>query len=88
MVPNYGEQADYRPLPGREGRFEWLEDTVVVGGVETAEGYTQRGDAVIEFDSDGTATDTSVYLDDDTGRTLVLHVLPLADGVRIHEEAS
>jgi hypothetical protein len=39
----------------------------------------------IEFATDGTATYTALYLDDDSGRTLVLDVLPLADTIRISD---
>jgi hypothetical protein len=38
---------------------------------------------VVEFDVDGTASDTTVQLSDESGRSLLLHVLPLAEGVRI-----
>ena len=55
-------------------------------GLQTPEGYQDRGQSAIEFDLDGTASDTSLYLDDETGRRLVLDVLPLAYRVRIHAE--
>ncbi|MDJ0850242.1 MAG: prepilin-type N-terminal cleavage/methylation domain-containing protein [Myxococcota bacterium] len=86
LAPPEVEAFDFHPLPGKVGRFVWLEDPFFFGAVETPEGVVDRGDAVIEFDYDGTATDTSIFLDDGDGRTLVLHVRPLADGVRIHEE--
>lgn len=86
LAPPSHDEFDFHPLPGKVGRFVWLEEPFFFGGVETPEGIVDRGDAVIEFDYDGTATDTSIFLDDGDGRTLVLHVLPLADGVRIREE--
>ena len=82
------DELDYHPVPGTIGRFEWLEDSLFFSGLETPEGLVERGDAVIEFDRDGTATDTSIYLDDDSGRTLELRVLPLADGVRMADVTS
>jgi prepilin-type N-terminal cleavage/methylation domain-containing protein len=85
MTPPTGEQAEFRPLPGIGGRFEPLAASVFFSGVETSEGFQDRGEATIEFDYDGTGGHTSLYLDDDSGRTLILDVLPLADGVRIHE---
>lgn len=88
MAPDLGEEIAFRPVPGRSGRFAWLEDSLAFGGIETPEGFTERGDAAIEFDYDGTATDTSLFIDGEEGRTLVLRVLPLADVVRIHEETS
>lgn len=86
LAPPALEELDFRPLPGVVGRFVWLEDPFLFASVETPEGLVDRGDAVIEFDYDGTASDTSIFLDDGEGRTLVLRVLPLADGVRIHED--
>lgn len=85
MTPQVGEVAEYRPLPGKLGRSERVESSVLIAGVETPEGYQQRGQAAIEFDYDGTASDTSLHLQDENGRSLVLDVLPLADGVRIHD---
>jgi prepilin-type N-terminal cleavage/methylation domain-containing protein len=86
MTPPLEEEVDYRPLPGSSGRFERVDPSVLIAGVETAEGYQARGETVIEFDFDGSSEDTSLYLDDDSGRTLVLDVLPLSDRVRIHAE--
>jgi prepilin-type N-terminal cleavage/methylation domain-containing protein len=86
MTPPLLEEVDYRPLPGRSGRFERVDSSVLIAGVETAGSYQSRGEAAIEFDFDGSADGTSLYLDDESGRTLVLDVLPLADTVRIHAE--
>ena len=85
MTPPSGQAAEFRPLPGVMGRFEPLDSAVFFSGVETSEGFQDRGEATIEFSYDGTADDTSLYLDDDSGRSLILDVLPLADGVRVHE---
>jgi len=84
MTPPTAERPDYFPLPGQMGRFELLDESVVIS-METAEGFQDRGEAAIEFSYDGTARDASLYLADETGRTLILDVLPLADLVRIHE---
>jgi prepilin-type N-terminal cleavage/methylation domain-containing protein len=78
-----GQAAEFRPLPGALGRTEWLEDSLSFAGVETPEGLAEEGEVVVEFDVDGTASDTTLQLGDESGRTLLLHVLPLADGVRI-----
>jgi hypothetical protein len=85
MTPPIAQAAEFRPLPGVSGRFEPLDSTVFFSGVETSEGFQDRGEIAIEFDYDGTASDTSLHLDDDSGRSLILDVLPLADGVRVHE---
>jgi prepilin-type N-terminal cleavage/methylation domain-containing protein len=88
MAPVRGEERSYRPLPGQLGDFEWLEDDLVFAGLETPEGWIDRGEASIEFERDGTASYTALYLDDESGRSLVLDVLPLADAVRISDAKS
>jgi type II secretion system protein H len=88
MAPEHAEERAYRPLPGLMGRFEWLEDELAFAGLQTPEGWIQRGEVSIEFERDGTASYTEIYLDDESGRTLVLDVLPLADVVRISDATS
>ena len=70
------------PLPSR------LEDDLAFAGLQTPEGWIQRGEVSIEFERDGTSSYTEIYLDDESGRTLVLDVLPLADAVRISDATS
>ena len=88
MAPAHAEQRTYRPMPGLMGRFEWLEDDLAFAGLQTPEGWIDRGEVSIEFERDGTASYTEIYLDDESGRTLVLDVLPLADVVRINDATS
>ena len=88
MAPAYAEERAYRPLPGLMGRFEWLEDNLAFAGLQTPEGWIQRGEVSIEFERDGTASYTEIHLDDESGRTLQLDVLPLADAVRISDATS
>jgi type II secretion system protein H len=88
MAPPLAEERAYRPIPGLMGRFEWLEDDLSFVGVQTPEGWIQRGAVSVEFERDGTASYTEIHLDDESGRTLVLDVLPLADAVRISDAAS
>jgi prepilin-type N-terminal cleavage/methylation domain-containing protein len=79
-------QREYRPLPGRLGRRISLEHELAVAGIETPEGWIDRGEVFIAFDRDGTTAYTAIVLDDDSGRTATLDVLPLADAVRIRDE--
>jgi type II secretion system protein H len=88
MAPVRAEQRAYRPLPGSMGDFEWLEDNLTFSGLQTPEGWVDSGEVSIEFERDGTASYTEIYLDDESGRTLVLDVLPLADAVRISDATS
>jgi type II secretion system protein H len=85
MAPDLEKERSYRPLPGQLGDFEWLEESVHFAGLETPEGWADRGDVSIEFEGDGTASYTELYLDDESGRSVVLDVLPLADAVRISD---
>ncbi len=88
MAPTHAEQRAYRPLPGIMGRFEQIEDNLTFTGLQTPEGWIERGEVSIEFERDGTASYTEIHLDDESGRTLVLDVLPLADAVRISDATS
>ena len=63
-------------------------DELAFAGLQTPEGWIERGEVSIEFERDGTASYTEIYLDDESGRTLVLDVLPLADAVRISDATS
>jgi hypothetical protein len=80
-----GEERSFRPLPGLLGRDQTLEESLAFRGLETPEGWTDRGEAVIEFQTDGTAAYTSVVVDDDSGRSLAIDVLPLAEAVRVRD---
>ncbi|MEE2677479.1 MAG: prepilin-type N-terminal cleavage/methylation domain-containing protein [Myxococcota bacterium] len=76
---------EWHPMPGTSGRFVWLEDALLIAGVETAGDWTERGDVPIEFDWNGTTLPTAVHLDDENGRRVVLDIMPLAEGVRISD---
>jgi prepilin-type N-terminal cleavage/methylation domain-containing protein len=78
-----GETASFRPLPGPLGRDEVLEESLAFRGIETPEGWIGEGEAAIEFAPDGTAEYGSVVLDDESGRSLAVEVLPLAEAVRV-----
>ena len=80
-----GAERAFRPLPGSLGREELLEDSLGFRGVETPTGWLERGGTSIEFAMDGTTEAAAVILDDDSGRTLVIDVLPLAEAVRVSD---
>ncbi len=88
MAAPRAETRAYRPLPGLMGRFERLEDSLVFAGIETPEGWIDQGRVFVSFARDGTASYTALYLDDESGRSVVLDVLPLADTVRVSDAAS
>lgn len=82
----YTDDRSFEPLPGMLGDTVLMADEVVIAGVETAEGYVERGQVEVEFEIDGTATSAEIYLDNELDRRLVLAVLPLADRIRIRDE--
>ena len=67
------------------GRLEELEESLSFGGVDTSAGWVERGEVWISFERDGTASETWIHLDDESGRSLVLEIRPLADGVVIED---
>ena len=85
LVAPRGAERAFRPLPGVLGRDEILEDSLDFRGVETPTGWLERGGTSIEFGMDGTTESAAVILDDDSGRTLVIDVLPLAEAVRVSD---
>ena len=83
-----GAERAFRPFPGDLGRDTLLEDSLVFRGVETPTGWVERGGTSIEFGTDGTTETAAVILDDDSGRSLVIDVLPLAEAVRVSDAES
>ncbi len=79
-------EREYRPLPSRFGRLTRLADNLAFVGVEALGGWVKRGDFYIAFARDGTANHATIVLDDDSGHSVSLDVLPLADVIRIHDE--
>lgn len=77
---------EYEPIPGLFGRFEWLEETLFIARVETPDGSIDHGDSFVDFTADGTASPTEIVIEDDSGRRVVLSVLPLDDAVRVLDE--
>jgi len=79
-------RTEFRPVPGRFGEFHSLNSETVFAGIDTPEGWIERGDSFVAFDRAGTGSYTEIVLDDASGRSIVLEVLPLADAVRIRDE--
>ena len=78
-------ERDFRPLPGRFGDLRYLADGLFFGGIESQEGWIARGEVVVTFDRDGTASYTEIHIDDESGRRVVLDVRPLAEAVVVHD---
>ena len=86
-LPPDEAEAEYRPLAGRFGDVEALEEGLSIAGVQTARGWVDRGEAWIEFERDGTAAFTEIHLGDDSGRGLVIEVPALEGMVGIGDVA-
>ena len=88
LAPSREAAGQYRPLPGQFGRDRFLKTGLFIAGLETPEGWIDGGEAFIAFDRDCTTFYTAIVLEDESGRSVTLDVLPLAEAVRIRDESS
>jgi prepilin-type N-terminal cleavage/methylation domain-containing protein len=79
---------EFEPIPGLYGEFTWLDEPLYFAGLETAEGWIERGDTFLEFGRDGSGSHTEIVIEDGSGRRIVLAVLPLDDAVRFVDEGA
>jgi len=79
-------ERQFAPLPGLLGRTESLTDGVEFKEIETPGGWIDSDATFVTFERDGTASFTTIVLDDLDGRELILEIQPLADTVRIFDE--
>lgn len=80
------QAQEYSPIPGLLGRDQQLEDDLFIAGLETQDGWYERGEGFVSFDRDGTASYTEIVLEDEDGQTLALAVEPLEDAVQLVED--
>ena len=83
LAPPREALRSFRALPGRLGRDELLEDSLVFAGVRTDDGTASSGEAAVEFSADGSTAWTEIWLDDESGHRKTIEVLPLAESVRV-----
>jgi prepilin-type N-terminal cleavage/methylation domain-containing protein len=81
------EERLFRPLPGQFGTFRYIDDQMVLA-VHESGGWIEQGEVAVTFERDGTASYTEISIEDETGRTVVLDVMPLADAVRVRDETT
>jgi len=77
---------EFAPLPDSFGNYRDFEGGIFVAGLDTAEGFVERGQAFVGFERDGTAAYTEIVLEEPGGARRSLAVLPLEDSVRFLEE--
>ncbi|MGH0034840.1 MAG: pilus assembly FimT family protein [Myxococcota bacterium] len=74
---------EYRPIPGADGRDNWLSDGILFAGVQTPEGWLDSGDVAVVFDRDGSTDSAEIELATQDDLRMVLEIRPLQDMVRI-----
>jgi type II secretory pathway pseudopilin PulG len=80
------EERAFRPLPGPQGRFTVLDESIEFAGIETTGGWVDEGESFIRFERDGSADATTIVIEHESGMSVTLEVLPLADTVRVQYE--
>jgi len=87
LAPPRGEEPEYYPIPNRFGGFDWLDEGYFFEGIDTAEGWIERGEVFVVFDWDGSSDAAEIAISDPDSRTILLDVAPLLEQVRIREES-
>jgi prepilin-type N-terminal cleavage/methylation domain-containing protein len=77
---------EYRPVPGNFGSLQVVADPFYFEAVETSQGRIDRGQVAVEFGRDGTAEDTSIYLEDAQGDRVALDIHPLDERVQVRND--
>jgi len=83
LSPPVGEEREYHPVPSRFGKTSWLSEEYFFVGVQTPEGWIERGKVQIVFQRDGTSDFAEIVVEDAWENSLTLVVQPLLDQVRI-----
>jgi type II secretion system protein H len=84
-APRAAERT-FRPLPGTLGRFTLLDESIEFAGIETTGGWVDGGETFLRFERDGSADATTIVIEHESGMSVTLEVLPLADTVRVRYE--
>ncbi|MBW2229643.1 MAG: prepilin-type N-terminal cleavage/methylation domain-containing protein [Deltaproteobacteria bacterium] len=89
LAPPTGDVRDYYPIPGKFGALARLGPDYYFQGVDTPEGWIERGSVQIVFERDGTSDYAEIVLMDVWDNAVRLQVQPLLDIVRIrdHEDS-
>jgi hypothetical protein len=82
LSPPLEAERVFEPLAGTLGELAWLDEAVHFAAIETPAGAFEEGTVQVEFDRDGTSEPAAFVLVNESGRSIILHVAPLADSVR------
>ena len=86
LSPPPAREFSFRPVPGNMGIFHYLADEIDFAGLETPQGWVDRGELGVVFDEDGTADHTEIVLENQRGERMWLEIRPIADAVRIFDD--
>ncbi len=86
LSPRTAGQREFRPVPNRFGNDSRLSEGLFFAGVQTPEGWLERGQIAVVFDRDGTADAAEIVISDADDRRIILEVRPLLDAVRVRDE--
>jgi len=79
-------EETFQPVPGNFGRTVVLQEPFLFAGLETPQGYVDRGESSVVFERDGTASYTEIYIDDGDGHAVAIDIFPLEERVRIRRD--
>jgi type II secretion system protein H len=86
LQPPIAVATEFTPVPDTFGNFRNFDGDVVVAGLQTANGWVEKGLSDIVFERDGSASFTEIVLQERGGARRTLAVLPLDDAVRFVDE--
>lgn len=86
LSPPPAREVSFRPVPGNMGIFHYLADEIDFAGLETPQGWVDRGEFGVVFDEDGTADHNEIMLENQRGERMWLEIRPIADAVRIFDD--
>ena len=82
MSPWRGGERAFRRLLGTLGDVSYLNESIYFEGIDTPQGFFNRGEVLLEFSGDGTTESAEIFIVDAEGRRVTLEVAPLLDSVR------
>ena len=86
LAPPLEDVESYQPIPNRFGGSTQLDPGYFFDGVDTPEGWIERGEVVVVFDWDGSSDAAQIVISDPDSRSVDLDIAPLLETVRIREE--
>lgn len=79
-------KRDYYPIPSQLGRSSWLSEEHYFVGLQTPDGWFEKGTVQLIFERDGTTEYSELFLADGSDNEMMLEIRALLTQVRIHRE--